>query len=68
MKRDPKSKRLHDSDSGRFLPEDVTDGLTPFGYNDDDSDSGSGLGVLVLILLIVTLIAGYAYATGLWPF
>jgi hypothetical protein len=35
-KRNPKSKRVHDPQSGKFQSEDETNGLTPFGYNDDD--------------------------------
>lgn len=35
-KRNPKSKRVHDSESGQFLSEDKIDSLTPFGYNDDE--------------------------------
>lgn len=67
MKRNPKSKRLHDSDSGRFLPEDVADGLTPFGYN-DESGPNYGAILLAVCLLLVIGAVGYAYYTGAAPF
>lgn len=35
-KRNPKSKRVHDSTTGKFQSEDTVNSLTPFGYNDDD--------------------------------
>ncbi len=63
-KRNPISKRVHDSDSGKFLPEDSINSLTPFGYN--DSDEGSGYGGLLLLLAIVCLI-GYAHTQGMLP-
>jgi hypothetical protein len=36
-KRNPKSKRLHDASSGKFISEDKIDSLTPFGYNKETS-------------------------------
>lgn len=35
-KRNPKSKRVHDSTTGKFQSEDTVNSLTPFGYPDDD--------------------------------
>lgn len=37
-KRNPKSKRVHDSESGKFISEDKIDSLTPFGYNNDNDE------------------------------
>lgn len=35
-KRNPRSKRVHDSNSGKFQSEDQVNSRTPFGYNDED--------------------------------
>lgn len=65
-KRNPKSKRVHDPDSGKFISEDKINSLTPFGYNDDDDDTSSGQ---LILLLAALLTAGFVTHTlGLLPF
>lgn len=63
-KRNPKSKRVHDSDSGRFQSEDTVNSLTPFGYNDSSESSGYG-GLLLLTAIVITI--GYAHTQGMLP-
>lgn len=57
MKRNPKSKRIQDSDSGKFLPEDVAEGLVPFGYNDSKDDSGANKWLLIGAAIVILGIA-----------
>lgn len=37
QKRNPKSKRVQDADTGKFISEDEVNSLTPFGYNEGAS-------------------------------
>jgi hypothetical protein len=56
-KRNPKSKRVHDSDSGKFLSEETVNSRTPFGYNDDGGSGSLLAGVIKLGIVLFALFA-----------
>lgn len=62
-KRNPKSKRVHDSDSGKFISEDKINSLTPFGYNDGNEQSL--IGRVVKFLAWGAIVAGILISLGL---
>lgn len=62
-KRNPKSKRVHDSDSGQFVSESKIDSLTPFGYN--DGDDNSWLSTAIKFLIFIAVLIGVGLAVGI---